>query len=260
VESNLKKVAIYRCVFANYDTLVDELVVVPNADYYLFTDDPDLDIYPYRTILISDYGDQPAIANRSFKLTIPSELTSYVATVYMDGNIGVFADMKTLIDEFLLSNADIGLFTHPNHSSLEDEIELCIVNQKSSKEMLRSEVKFYSDLNTPKLEKFSDNSILFRKKPTEIFSAAMLEWLELVKKFSGRDQLSLPFIRYKYHLEEHFFNFSPRTRKNKYFIVFPHNVSQGVTSNLEIFKFKSKFILKKVFRYYLYIRNLYKVL
>ena len=255
----MRKVAIYRCVFANYDTLVDELVVLPDVDYYLFTDDPGLDIYPYRTILIKDFLDNPAIANRSFKLTIPEELKSYEVTIYMDGNIGVFSNIEDLIDEFLFSNADIGLFTHPNHNSLEDEIELCIKNAKSFEEKLRSEVKFYADLDTPKLDKFSDNSILFRKNHTENFSAAMQEWFELVKKFSGRDQLSLPFIRFKYNLKEHFFDFSPRTRRNKYFIVFPHNIKQDSASYFEIFKFKSKFILKKIFRYFLYIINSYKV-
>ncbi len=255
----MNTVAIYRCVFADYDILLDELVVLPNVDYYLFTDDPDLDVYPYRTIVIKDFLDNPSIANRSFKLNIPEELKCYDVTIYMDGNIGVLANIESLIDDFLFSNADIGLFTHPNHNSLEDEIELCMTNQKSSETALRSEVKFYSDLNTPKLEKFSDNSILFRKKHTEKFSAAMNEWLELVKEFSGRDQLSLPFIRYKYNLKEHFFDFSPRTRRNKYFIVFPHNIKQHAASNFEIFKFKSKFILKKVFRYCLYIKNLRRI-
>ena len=255
----MKTVAIYRCVFADYDILLDELVVLPNADYYLFTDDPDLDIYPYRTIMIKDFLDNPSIANRSFKINIPEELKRYDVTIYMDGNIGAFANIESLIDEFIFSNADIGLFTHPNHNSIEDEVELCIAKQKSSEAALRSELKFYSDLNTPKLENFSENSILIRKNYTEKLSAAMHEWLELVKEFSGRDQLSLPFIRHKYNLKEHFFDFSPRTRRNKYFIVFPHNPKQDASSNFEIFKFKLKFILKKVFRYYLYIRNLYKV-
>ena len=48
MEDRQNKIAIYRAVFANYDTILDELVVVPNADYFLFTDDPDLRIYPYK--------------------------------------------------------------------------------------------------------------------------------------------------------------------------------------------------------------------
>ena len=64
MEDRQNKIAIYRAVFANYDTILDELVVVPNADYFLFTDDPDLRIYPYKTICIERNSDKPSITNR----------------------------------------------------------------------------------------------------------------------------------------------------------------------------------------------------
>ena len=87
----------------------------------------------------------------------------------------------------------------------------------------------------------------------------MSEWLYLVTKFSGRDQISLPYIRSKYNLDEYFFDFSPRTSNNQYFIVLPHNLSQEASSYLNIFRYTFKFILKKIFRYYLYLKKLYLV-
>jgi len=251
-----EKIAIYRCIFGNYDAVLDECVVVPEADYYLFTDDPSLEVYPYRKILITEGKDSPSITNRSLKLIIPDRLVSYDATIYLDGNIGVFSSLRILIDEFLTSKADIGLFTHPNHSSLDDEIELCISNNKSSEKELRAEVGFYSESAYPKLEKFSDNSIIFRKKPTKNTTEALVEWFALVKKFTGRDQLSLPFIRSKYSLKEYFFDFSPRTRGNRYFIVFPHKVKSSSIWTLNSLKFRLKFRLKRVLRFYLFIKNL----
>lgn len=250
-----KKIAIYRCVFGDYDTVLDECVVIPEADYYLFTDDPLLEVYPYQRILITSVEGSPAITNRSLKLIIPDRLVSYDVTIYLDGNIGVFSSLRKLIDEFLASKADIGLFTHPNHSSLDDEIELCILNNKSSEKELRAEVGFYSESAYPKLEKFSDNSILFRKKPTKNTTEALAEWFALVKKFTGRDQLSLPFIRSKYSLKEYFFDFSPRTRGNRYFIVFPHKIKSSSIWTLNSLKFRLKFRLKRVLRFYLFIKN-----
>tara|TARA_A100001015_G_C14994126_1_gene715393 strand:+ start:1021 stop:1821 length:801 start_codon:yes stop_codon:yes gene_type:complete len=250
-----KKIAIYRCVFGDYDIVLDERVVIPEANYYLFTDDPSLEVYPYRKILITKVNDSPSLTNRSLKLVIPDRLVSYDMTIYLDGNIGVFSSLRKLINEFLASKADIGLFTHPNHSSLEGEIELCILNNKSLEKELRAELAFYSQSAYPKVEKFSDNSILFRKKPTKNTCEALIEWLALVKKFSGRDQLSLPFIRSKYSLNEHFFDFSPRTRGNQYFIVFPHKIKSSSIWTLNLFKFRLIFKLKKILLFYLFIKN-----
>ena len=81
MEDRQNKIAIYRAVFANYDTILDELVVVPNADYFIFTDDPDLRIYPYKTICIERNSDKPSITNRIFKLTIPDVLNTYAVTI-----------------------------------------------------------------------------------------------------------------------------------------------------------------------------------
>ena len=52
----------------------------------------------------------------------------YAVTIYLDGNIGIYGDIEELIDEFL-SDAEIGLFSHPNHNDIEDELELCLANR-----------------------------------------------------------------------------------------------------------------------------------
>jgi hypothetical protein len=254
-----KKIAIYRCVFGGYDNVLDECVVVTEADYYLFTDDPLLEVYPYQRILITSVEGSPAMVNRSLKLTIPKELISYDMTIYVDGNIGIFSSFSPLIKEFLRSNADIGLCTHPNHATVEDEINLCIEKNKSSEKLMREEALFYSESNYPVLGKFSENSIIFRKKPNDNLSAAMSEWLGLVKKFSGRDQLSLPFIRSKYCLTEYFFDFSARKPGNPYCIAFPHNVSFYSSSAPEFIRFKIKFSLKRVYRRYLFFKAAFKI-
>jgi hypothetical protein len=256
MSSSPKNIAIYRCVFGNYDNVLNECVVIPEADYYLFTDDPSLEVYPYRKVLIAAGKDTPDIINRSLKLIIPDRLISYDATIYLDGNIGVFSSLRKLLNEFLASEADIGLFTHPIHSSVDDEIELCILKNKAPERELRAEADLYSKSAYPKLEKFSDNSVIFRKKPTKNTTEALVEWLALVKNFSGRDQLSLPFIRSKYSLKEYFFDFSPRSRGNPYFIVFPHRVNSSSIWTFKSINFKLKFGLKRILRFYFFIKNL----
>jgi len=259
MDSNRNNVAIYRCLFSDYDVVLDESFLVPGVDYYLFSDDPILEVYPYQKILVQSKQVSASISNRSLKLQLPLELQSYDATIYLDGNISVVRNLESLINEFLNTGADIGLFRHPNHSTLDEEVELCIANSKSNEADLKNEVDFYSKNGFTAFNGFSDNSVIFRKRHDENMNSAMSYWFELVKTFSGRDQLSLPFVRFRYSLNEHFFDFSPRSAGNKYFTVFPHNVKLKSSSLYQFFNFVLKFNLKKLQRYYIVFKNRIKV-
>ena len=67
-KKNPNKVAIYRCVFSDYDIILPELQVYENIDYYLFTDNANLDIFPYKTIFTDSKYRSPSLDNRFIKI------------------------------------------------------------------------------------------------------------------------------------------------------------------------------------------------
>ncbi len=257
MKKTLNKVAIYRCIFSNYDIILPELKIYKNIDYYLFTDNESLDVYPYKTVVVESEYDSPSLDNRFIKIILPDLLATYDTTIYVDANIAIVGNFNILISEFCLSNSEIGLFSHPCHNSLEEEVELCIANNKASEEKLRNELNFYSNLDFPYRDNFSENSIIFRRKHSINMNNAMLHWFDLVKKFSGRDQMSLPTIRSQYNLREHFFDFSPRTPYNKYFVALPHKQKWGWTpsSIIKFLNYFIKFHAKSLLRYFIFYRN-----
>ncbi len=242
------RIAIYRCMFSDYDVTLSELKFFENIDYYFFTDNPNLEIYPYKTILVSPQHVSPSLDNRFIKIIVPEILKTYDVTLYIDTNIAIVGNIQNLIDKFMISECDIGLFSHPYHDNLENEVRLCIDNNKSNKKKLMNELEYYADLGFSESEKFSDNSIIFRKKHDLNMKKAMQHWFDLVKRFSGRDQISLPTIRSQYNLKEFFFDFSPRTPHNKYFIVFPHKEQWKVSSIIKLLNFYARFLVKIIKR------------
>lgn len=254
-EVSLNKVAIYRCIFSSYDFILPELKVYEDMDYFIFTDIKDLDIYPYKTVVVDSKYDSPSIDNRFFKIILPNMLKVYDTTIYVDANIAIVGNIRNLLDEFIASKSDIGLFTHPNSNSLNEEVDLCLLKGKCSKTKIEKELEFYASLSISNRNRLSDNSIIFRNKHSVNMSNAMSFWFDLVNKFSGRDQISLPYIRSRYDLKEYFFDFSPRTKKNNYFIVFPHKTAKGNSSKVEIIMFYLMFSAGLIYRKYVFYKN-----
>ena len=249
------KIALYRCMFDDYDLILNELCIMPNIDYYLFTDNASLEVYPYQKIIVKQDKDNPAISNRAIKMKLPNILRPYELTIYIDSNIGIMHDLSPLISEFVQSQATMASFSHPNNHSLEQEIELCRALKKGDSNAMDEELQFYLAQPYPVRDRLSDNSIIFRKKYDGNMVAAMDYWFELTKKYSGRDQLSLPAVKGKFDIHDFFFDFSPRTRFNKYFLVFPHKVALDKASFRKIIKFYINVSLRYIFRYFFYKRG-----
>jgi len=250
------EIAVYRCMFDDYDLILSELVIMPNVDYYLFTDSDSLDVYPYRKIIVKQDKDNPSISNRAIKIKLPDVLRSYKLTIYIDSNIGIMCDLNPLISDFVQDGATMASFSHPNHHSLAQEIELCRVLQKADIKAMEEEHLFYLSEPFPVRDRLSDNSIIFRKKYDDNMVAAMDYWFELTKKFSGRDQLSLPAVKGRFNINDFFFDFSPRTRFNKYFIVFPHKLDRKKSPAKKLIRFYMSFLLRYIFRYLFFLKGM----
>ena len=249
------KIALYRCMFGDYDLILNELFIMPNVDYYLFTDNDALEVSPYHKIIVEQDKDNPSISNRAIKMKLPDILRSYELTIYIDSNIGIMSDLNPLISDFVHNGATMASFSHPRHHSLAQEIESCRVNGQASINLMEEERLFYSTEPFPIRDRLSDNSIIFRKKYDNNMIAAMDYWFELTKKYSGRDQLSLPAVKGRFNINDFFFDFSPRTRFNKYFLVFPHKLDRQESPARKLPKFYMIFLLRYIFRYLFFIKG-----
>ena len=254
---NKTTIAIFRCVIGNYDIVLRERIIIKDADYFLFTDRPDLNIYPYKTIHVNVIDHSPSLTNRNVKIKIPKILRDYDLTIYLDCNIAVLCDLSPLVAEFLSSEKEMGSLSHPYFKSMNDEINSCIKAEQASESVLREEIKFYNSLPDIPRARLSDNSILFRRKPSKKMLNAMNYWYELVKRFSGRDQISLPSVKATFNIDDYFFNFSPRSSGNQYFLVFPHRPSSKNRFSFKSITFMARCAFKLCIRELILLRNMF---
>lgn len=239
----LKRYAIYKCVFNNYDYLINERVALEEFDYFLFTNNKTLKVYPYRTIFVPATFSSGSLNNRKLKLIIPELLKNYDLSIYLDGNINVLKDLCYLTKKFLDSDADIGLFSNPYTTCVEDEIISCLKSKKTNEISINLELQYYKSKQMVADTFMTDNAVIFRKKHNLNMNNSMSEWFDIVSKFTGRDQISLPFITKKYNINKIILGDSPRHINNKYFVVLPHNPFSNIS------KFEVKKFLKFCFGY-----------
>lgn len=222
----MTKVAIYRAIFGGYDRNLEDHVLVPEVDYYIFSDQSLTGFSQYKRVNVT-VTETPALTNRELKLKVPDILQGYDVVMYLDGNIQICRNIMPLINKFLDSNKDFGFFKHPYSSNLKEEINSILLAQKARNDLIKRELSYLNGLNLYEQPRsLTDNSILIRKNFAK-WEELSAEWLQCVKTFSGRDQLSLPFLRAKYNTNEYIFPWSPRDRSNKYFVVYPHNATNN---------------------------------
>ena len=253
----MKKIALYRCMFGNYDFVIPDFKMFGNIDYYLFTDNPSINIKNYKTILVKRQFSNASLDNRYIKIILPRVLYTYSLTIYMDMNIQISGDILILINRFINSSSEIGLFSHPYKNSIEDEVALCLSKKKCNENDLKEEIEYYSSLNIEKKVDFiTDNSIIFRKKHSKKMTEAMLKWFDLVKKFSGRDQISFPIIRELFNFKEYIYSFSPRTKNNGYFTVLPHKLDLEFSTIINVLKVYAILLVKRISYCVYFIKNI----
>lgn len=223
------KVAIYRVVLGSYDRVIEDNISGAEYDLFLFTDSVQSGFSNYQRVMLPT-AEKPAIKNRELKINVPELLQGYDVVIYLDANIQICRNIDDVIEDFLKSDADFGFFKHPYSENMEDEIRAIRATGKAEADLIFKELEVlrgsYGQRGRTPL---TDNSIILRRNYSK-WEQFATEWYYYVKNFTGRDQLSLSFLREKHKVNEYLFSWSPRTVSNKFFTVFPHkgNLKNGV--------------------------------
>lgn len=228
-------------------TNVSEVCVLPNIYVYsCVTDDYDLVLPP---VLLREYRikfvvfcesqtrargwhNRPCVrlfrsgilTNRFHKFFPHILFPNAQYSVYVDGNIGIIGDISILLDEFIESEAAIGLFRHKDRATVAEEMRACLDMKKFDEDDLRfyqmQVDNMYLD-GMPENQRLTDNAVIFRWHNHPALPVAMDDWWAQLQSFTKRDQLSLPYVLWKNNVATKIWNWSFRER-NEYFEKYPH--------------------------------------
>ncbi|MFB6225053.1 MAG: glycosyltransferase domain-containing protein, partial [Candidatus Paceibacteria bacterium] len=194
-----EKTVVYTSIFDDYDVLMDPKYEPQNIDFVCFTDsDLSSGIWEIRNHSSSSIS--PKMMNRKLKLFPHKFLKEYEYSIYIDGNIQVMRDLNQFIQTYC-NDSNFVAYHHPGRDCVYEEAQRCIELGLGREKLINDQIKKYRDEGLPENIGLSDNSVLFRNHSDEAIRYLMDKWWEEIKMESGRDQIALPYVAWKYDID-----------------------------------------------------------
>ena len=190
------RVLVYTANVGNYDDPVGHINQSMPFEYQCFSD-------PIEGLTNSK-------ASRWYKTHPPQD---FDMTIYLDANIRIKSNAFV---QWCMNQGEFSVFTHPSRNCLYDEADVCKDMRKCLDEPIREQAQHYRAEGMPEHFGLWVGSIIVRKKGETISEA----WWTEIEKWSGRDQISLPYVFWKQN-----------KRPNEFPCLFPSNmVSTKISS------------------------------
>lgn len=184
---------IYTCLMGERETLVEQAIERSgDIDYFCFTDDSQLTSEFWSVVQVPQAlpGDA-ARSSRYIKFLGHKVLQGYEEWLWIDNRVRLKKEPVELFD-VLAKEADLSLAPHDHRSSLRGEINAVIRLSKDHPFRVR-EFEAFLERQNPEIlgtKVFAGTLILRRNSPA--VREMMRGWLDLVLRFSRRDQLTFP--------------------------------------------------------------------
>lgn len=196
------KIAVYTCIFGNYDNLQKPLVEFDNVDYYIFTDNVKKyhkfqDIYKVIEISKELLKKGNIIANRYIKLHPIDFFGEYDYAIYLDGNVRVVSDIRDFI-QYINQITGIAMHLHRERKCIYEEAEVCKLLRRGNIKKIDEQMKKYRNEGFPQNFGMNEASIIVSDLKNKKSIKLLDKWyLEFLKSGSLRDQLAWPYILWK---------------------------------------------------------------
>ncbi len=142
------------------------------------------------------------LINRYYKLhphlVLPKH---YEESLYIDGSIKKFniKEVENRIEFLKEQNKTFAVSSHAFRDNVHDEMEAIKQCNMLTEEGLQKIKNFFKEKNFPDKSGLYNNAIIWRKhKDTQVIQM-MEEWWNLVRNYCMRDQVSLPYVIWKFN-------------------------------------------------------------
>lgn len=216
------KVAVYTCIWGNYDTIAEPMYINPSIDYFIITDQEIPDHSKWKRFDLSDneeiIGMTPTEINRYCKMMAHKLFPEYEYSIYIDGNIRIITDMYPLISD--MGERVIGIHSYQVDCiyNMKDAI---IAGKKAKKKDVDRQIKEYRGKGFPEHFGAFECNVICRRHMDKDCISIMNDWWNEFNKFeTRRDQLSLPYVVWKNGKTSDFiYSLGPDVRMNPRFRV-----------------------------------------
>lgn len=199
-EHKKKKIVLFTAVFGKPDNLYDPTLPLPDVDKICYTDMKYTGQSCYNFVRIHLDKFPPTKRNRKIKICIPPDIfDEYRYSLYIDSTILLKEDPNVFLELFE-PDSDIMMFEHPDRGCLYDEGTVCALWGKDDKTVIQKQLDKYRSDNYPTKNNLYATGVILRRHTERMREFSKLWWKE-VQNYSHRDQISIPYIVWKYNIK-----------------------------------------------------------
>ena len=220
----MNKKVVYTAIFGNKDTLKDPLYKNDDFDYICYTDNPSNSSKVWDIIVVEPKFKDPVRCARAIK-TKPHELfEKYDLSIWVDANFLICGDLNKFLTMFG-DGANLLTFQHDQgRDCIYDEAQAVIDLKKDDPEVVKNQMKKYSEENFPRNLGLTTTSVLVRRHNEKDMVELGKLWWEQIENHSRRDQLSFYYCKWRLETKMYMLKFpNYNIRSNNWFRWLPHN-------------------------------------
>jgi len=218
------KIVIYTAIFGKFDEVKYPKKLPVGIDYYIFTDQ-NLELPNHINIVRIDNVSDTRLEARRLKLQPHKIFSDYEFSIWIDGSIKLLKpfEIKNCVYNALKDN-DFAAFKHMHRKTLQEELKSCLKRKKDNPYIMLTQYNDYISAGY-KPELLIESGVLIRRHNSPKCAKFCDAWWNNVLKYSIRDQLSFPFVKWqtKFKIK----TLEGYIWENKHFKVEQHNTTSS---------------------------------
>jgi hypothetical protein len=195
---------IYTAITAGKDQLRNPVCRIPGVSYVCFTDTPHLYASAWQVRPINwTHADPTRMAKRP-KLLPHRYLQEFDWSLWIDANFEIVDDLAPFIRDHL-EQGPFHALRQFQRSCAYEVVDACIKYKKDDPAILRAQAGRYRELGMPVGLPVAACGVMLRHHNAPAVARTMELWWNELENGSRRDQLSLPFVLWRYPTDFRFF-------------------------------------------------------
>lgn len=198
-EKGSGRVAVYTCIFGNYDAVKPIGCKSKYCDYYIITDQAVDEKSGWKKLAVAfpeELQDaSPVLRNRYCKMHPHILFPEYDYSIYMDGSIVIYADIFPLLGR--MGEKILGMYAHSSRDCIYQEAAKVVELGKAPKNIVDAQMSVYRQEGFPEHFGLTDGIVIARKHNEPRCVQLMQDWWKLFCAYSKRDQLGLMYAVWK---------------------------------------------------------------
>lgn len=194
------RIAVYSCVFGNYDIPEEPVWTPDNCDYYIVTDQfvsefskwKKVDLTPYLNVISTL---SPAEKNRYFKMHPHYLFNEYPYSIYLDGNIQPVTDLTEYVN--MMSPCGVIAHKHCYRDCIYEEAKVVSFLKRDKPERINKHIEFIKGDGLPAHYGLIECNVLVRAHTNPKCQEIMKLWWNEFMEYSKRDQISFIHVLFK---------------------------------------------------------------